>query len=133
MAKSAAFKLPKKIAGIKVPKALRKSAAIGEFLNSPTGRLILAEILMAAAAALRNYKPVSEAVHKAADTAGKAGSEATSAAKDVVRSAAGGLADLAAGVTRQIVPASADRDESEAKPGKKGRAKSDKSPRPSAH
>lgn len=133
MAKDAAFKLPKRIAGIKVPKALRKAAAIGEFLNSPTGRVILAEVLMAAAAALKNHKPGSDPVGKAADAADRAGSEGKSAAKDVVRSAAGGLTDLAAGVTRQIVPASPARDESADRLGKKGKARPDKGARQNAH
>ena len=58
-------KLPKKIAGVAVPKSLR-SGAIAGLLDSPAGRLVLAEALVAGAAAaataLRNYKPVAESL-----------------------------------------------------------------------
>src|SRR5690349_18241329 len=98
MAKSDTFALPKKIAGVKVPKVLRHGT-VTEVLNSPLGRLVVAEALVAAAAAaaaaLKNYKPVSEAVP-----------DATSTAKDLVKDAAGGLADMAGGIAHQILPAS---------------------------
>ena len=106
MAKRDTRKLPKKIAGVKVPKFLRQPGTITDFLNSPVGRLVLAEALLAAAAALKNYKPVAETVGQAADTVEAAGSEAATTAKNLVHSAASGLADVAAGVVRQIVPAS---------------------------
>jgi hypothetical protein len=41
--------LPKRIAGVKVPKAVRKGR-MGAAIASPTGRAVLAEIIMAAAA-----------------------------------------------------------------------------------
>jgi len=43
MARSNTLKLPKKIAGVKVPKFLRQPGTIAEFLNSPVGRAVLAE------------------------------------------------------------------------------------------
>ena len=110
MAKSNTLKLPKKIAGVKVPKVLRHGT-ITEFLNSPVGRAVLAEALVAAAAAaaaaLKNYKPVSETVADAGTTA-----------KDLVKNAAGGLADMAAGVVHQILPASSDAEDANQKTGK---------------
>jgi hypothetical protein len=111
MTKSDTLKLPKRIAGVKVPKVLRRPGTIVDFLNSPVGRLVLAEALIAAAAALKNYKPVAETMGEAANTVEKAGIEAASTAKDFVQSAAGGLADVAAGVVRQIVPASSGADD----------------------
>ena len=49
MAKKIKIKLPKKIAGVKIPKVIRKGP-IGEFMNSGAGQVILAEALVAAAA-----------------------------------------------------------------------------------
>lgn len=49
MAKKIKIKLPKQVAGIKIPKVIRKGP-IGEFLNSGAGQVILAEALVAAAA-----------------------------------------------------------------------------------
>jgi hypothetical protein len=55
MAKKAKSKkadaLPKSIAGVKVPKAVRKSSALGTLFNSELGREILADALLAAAGA----------------------------------------------------------------------------------
>jgi hypothetical protein len=42
------LKLPKRIAGIKIPKAIRKGP-VGKFINSPAGQLVVAEALVAAA------------------------------------------------------------------------------------
>ena len=54
---------------------------------------------------------MAETVSQAADTVERAGPEAATTAKDLVQSAAGGLADVAAGVVRQIVPASSTADD----------------------
>jgi hypothetical protein len=42
-------KVPKRIAGVKIPKALRKGP-IGDFLSSSGGQIVLAEVLLALAA-----------------------------------------------------------------------------------
>jgi hypothetical protein len=44
------LKLPKKIAGVKIPKAVRKGP-VGQFLNSSAGQLLVAEALIAAGGA----------------------------------------------------------------------------------
>jgi hypothetical protein len=49
MAKKMKIKLPKRVAGVKIPKVIRKGP-VGEFLNSGAGQVILAETLVAAAA-----------------------------------------------------------------------------------
>ena len=49
MAKKVKIKLPKKVAGVKIPKVIRKGP-IGQFLNSGAGQVILAETLVAATA-----------------------------------------------------------------------------------
>jgi hypothetical protein len=46
----AKLKLPKRIAGVKIPKALRKGP-VGQFLNSSAGQLLVAEALIAAGGA----------------------------------------------------------------------------------
>jgi len=56
------IKLPKQIAGVKVPKVVRKGP-FGEFINSSAGQLMLAEMLTVAAAAFvvkrTDLRPVS--------------------------------------------------------------------------
>lgn len=42
------LKLPKRIAGIKIPKTIRKGP-VGDFISSPAGQLVIAEALVAAA------------------------------------------------------------------------------------
>src|SRR5918997_1091898 len=44
------LKLPKKIAGVKIPKVVRKGP-VGQFLNSSAGQLLVAEALIAAGGA----------------------------------------------------------------------------------
>ena len=51
MSKSGKAKLPKSVAGFKVPKALRKSELIEALTASPSGRQLLADALVAGAAA----------------------------------------------------------------------------------
>ncbi len=49
MAKDGKIKLPKRVAGIKIPKVIRKGP-LAEFLNSHAGQMILAEAVVATAA-----------------------------------------------------------------------------------
>ena len=44
-------KVPKKIAGVRVPKVFRKSSLLKGLLNTPAGRKLVAEALVAAAGA----------------------------------------------------------------------------------
>ena len=48
MAKKLKIRLPKRVAGVKIPKAVRKGP-IGDFLNSSGGQVILAQALVAVA------------------------------------------------------------------------------------
>jgi hypothetical protein len=45
MARTGKLKIPKRIAGVKIPKSVRKGA-LGSFLNSSAGQLLLAEALV---------------------------------------------------------------------------------------
>ena len=51
MAKSSKTKLPKTVAGIKIPKGLRKSGVLETLVGSQAGRQLLADAIMAAATA----------------------------------------------------------------------------------
>lgn len=76
-----AAKLPKHVAGFKVPKDLRKSGAkLIEAANSPVGRQVLAAGMTAlAAAAAARSKPVREAAANAAETTADTAKVATDA------------------------------------------------------
>lgn len=126
MSKSKPLKLPKRIGGIKVPKFLREPGTIKGVLDSPVGRAVLAEALIAAAAALKNYKPVTDMIDGAGEAVANAGSDAATAAKDTVQSAASGLADVAAGVIRQIVPTASGDESGADKPAKRAKTKPDR-------
>jgi hypothetical protein len=122
MGKSKPLKLPKQIGGIKVPKFLREPGTIEGILDSPVGRAVLAEALIAAAAALKNYKPTAD-TGEAVEAAANGGSNA---AKDPVQSAASGLADVTVGVIRQIVPAASGDESGADKPAKRAKPKQDR-------
>ena len=51
MSKSDGLKLPKSIAGVKIPKALRKSGALDLLVATPESRQLLADAIVAAARA----------------------------------------------------------------------------------
>jgi hypothetical protein len=98
--------MPKKVAGVKVPKAVRQSKSLGTLLNSGLGREILADALIAAAgaaaAALTRTRPVRNAGRAVAET----GSEAASATSDAVQTAAGAVAGVVTEAGRSFLPAS---------------------------
>ena len=60
-------KVPKKIAGVKIPKVFRKNALLKGLLGSPAGRKVVANALVAAAGAaataLLATKPAAKAGH----------------------------------------------------------------------
>src|SRR3954464_1414496 len=47
MARKSKIKVPKRVAGVKIPKAVRKGPVL-DFVNSSTGRMLIAEALTAA-------------------------------------------------------------------------------------
>ncbi len=103
-------KLPKTIAGVKVPKAVRTSSLLDELLNSPLGREILAEALVAAAGAvatvLMKKRPSAGQVANAGKTIVNTGAEATSATKDLAQTAVGAVTEVVADAARHILPSS---------------------------
>jgi len=82
-------KVPKSVAGVKVPKALR-NGLLGSFLDDPRTREILADVLMAAAgaaaAALVKNRPSTQQV-------AEAGASAAGATRDMAQAAAETVTD----------------------------------------
>ena len=109
MAKKDKLKVPKRIAGVKVPKALRKGLT-SSLLDNPRTREILADALLAAAGAaaavLAKNRPTSQQVADAGETVAKAGAGAAAATGEVVRDAAEAVTEAATGAARQILPSS---------------------------
>ena len=110
MAKKTKAKLPKTIAGVKVPKAVRTSGLLDELLNSQLGREILAEALVAAAGAvasvLMKKRPSADQVAQAGGTIVDTGAEAASATKDLAQTAVGAVTEAVADAARHILPGS---------------------------
>jgi hypothetical protein len=111
MAKNAdKVKVPKKVAGIKVPKALRKSGALDALVSSSIGREILAGAIVAAAgaaaSALRKHGPSVDDVGRAGKAVAGAGADAASATGDMTRTAASALAGVVADAAQALLPGS---------------------------
>lgn len=125
VAKKDKVRIPKTIAGIEVPKSLRKGLA-SSLLDNPRTREILADVLMAAAgaaaAALVQNRPTGRQVAEAGEAVKDAGTGAATATRDVVQGAAGLVTEAVADAARHVLPTSltgAD-DESEGKDKTKG-------------
>ena len=100
MAKS--FKIPKKIAGVKIPKRIRKSGrSLAGLLESPTGRDMAAAALTAMAGVLvgRN-RQVRDATGDAGRTASQAAAGAGALVRDMAEAAVGAVSEAA----RDLVP-----------------------------
>lgn len=109
-------KLPKSVAGVKIPKDLRKQGdTLTNLITSPVARELLADALIAVAGVLAGNKRNREAI---ADT----GSHAASGAKDIGQTATGAVAEVVTEAARRILPSSVVGESSEAK-------KTDKKPR----
>ncbi|NNC00968.1 hypothetical protein HI113_44735, partial [Corallococcus exiguus] len=89
MTKKVKTKLPKEIAGVKIPKALREGDWMDNLLGSETGRQILADALVAAAGAaaavVLSHRPKVKKMAEAASDAIRnvANRTAGAVAKDV--------------------------------------------------
>jgi len=108
MAKKSKAKLPKTIAGVTVPKAVRTSGLLDELLNSPLGREILAEAIVAAAGAvasvLMKKRPSAAQVAQAGETIVDTGAGAASATKALAQTAVGAVTEVVADAARHILP-----------------------------
>lgn len=93
-------KLPKRIAGFKVPKALRRSKLVRGLLGSELGRHIVADALVAAAGAaatvlVREREEIIEAGEKGARKGKRALGLVTEAADSAAAAALGAVTDAA--------------------------------------
>jgi hypothetical protein len=73
------IKVPKRVAGVKIPKAVRKGPVV-DFVNSSAGRLLIAQALTAAVAAVaikESDSPTGERIKVGARSAEKAVKENT--------------------------------------------------------
>jgi hypothetical protein len=99
----------KAIAGVKLPKMLRASS-LSTLIESPLGREIIADALVAAAtaaaAALVKHRPSSRQVAAAGEAVAGAGGDAAAATRDTVQSAAGAVATLVTEAAQHILPSS---------------------------
>jgi hypothetical protein len=76
----AKLKLPKRIAGVKIPKAVRKGP-VGQFLNSSAGQLLVAEALIAAGGAFVAREADGQA---GAQRVGRSAADRTTAAQHML-------------------------------------------------
>jgi hypothetical protein len=86
--KSKKTKLPKSIAGVKIPKSLR-NGALGDFAQSRAGKIIIAEVVMALGALLAGHEAKrGSATRQALSETGEAVKAASEKAGDVGAGAA---------------------------------------------
>lgn len=102
--------IPKKVAGVKVPKAVRESGTLSALFNSSLGREILADALIAAAgaaaAALTRSRTAKDAAKDAGKAVADAGSTAAAAGTDLTHTAAGAVATVVTEAAKNFLPAS---------------------------
>ena len=101
-------KIPKTVAGVPVPKRLRKGGTLASILNHPLGRTILADVLLAAAGAaataLNRHQTGGPQKLHSGEAAPDARDQAPSVTSDLAKSAAGALGNLALDVVEQVLP-----------------------------
>ena len=107
------LKVPKRVAGLKIPKQYRKLGAAQWFLNTPLGRNILADVLVAAAgaaaAALAKHRPSEEQITHAGEAVAETGTHAAAATSDLVKTAVGALGSSVAEVARHVLPSGSEK------------------------
>ncbi|HEY1961810.1 MAG TPA: hypothetical protein VGG69_05295 [Rhizomicrobium sp.] len=100
------YQLPKKLIGVKVPKPLRNLGWLQSFLESDLGRRILAEALVAAAAAASAalIGTQTETGAKAGKTVKQVGKKGKHLVRDVVQSAAGAATEIIGNAAKSMLP-----------------------------
>jgi hypothetical protein len=95
--------LPKKVAGFKVPKRLRKSRLLGSLLASPLGRQIVADALTAgAAAAAATLVQKREEVGDTAEAGVRKGARTMAVLTEAVENAADAVVGVVADAARSM-------------------------------
>jgi hypothetical protein len=98
--------IPKKVAGVKVPKAVRESSSLSTLFNSALGREIIADALIAAAGAAAAALTRTRAAKKAGNAVADTGAEAVSASAELMNTAAGAVAGVVTEAAKSFLPAS---------------------------
>jgi hypothetical protein len=98
--------VPKKVAGVKVPKAVRQSSSISTLFSSALGREILADALIAAAGAAAAALTRTRSAQQAGHAVAEAGSNAASTASDAVQTASTAVAGVISEAARNFLPPS---------------------------
>lgn len=99
-------KLPKKIAGVRVPKAIRKSPLMKSLLGSEMGRQVLANAITAgaAAAATALAHKYDDEIADAGKTARKGVARGGNIAARAVKDATGAMAAVIADAAKSVLP-----------------------------
>jgi hypothetical protein len=105
MGKKNKMALPKKVAGIKVPKSLRKSRLLRSLLASPLGRKVAADALVAGAGAaatvlMRERKEVAHA----AEAGVRKGGKRLALVTEAIESAGEAMMDVLTDAARSMLP-----------------------------
>jgi hypothetical protein len=101
-------KVPKKVAGVKVPKGLRNSDLVEAILQSDAARTILANMLIAAAGAAaavltQKVTPTAEQMAHAGEAVLDSSSKAASASADVAGSVVNTIGHVVAGAASSLL------------------------------
>jgi hypothetical protein len=103
-AKKADSGIPKKVAGVKMPKAVQ-GGAFATLFSSDLGREILADALIAAAGAAAAALTRTRAAKNAGSAAMDAGSTAASIGSELMQTAAGAVAGVVTDTAKNLLPA----------------------------
>jgi hypothetical protein len=96
-------KIPKKIVGIKVPKMLRKSWLMKSLLGTSLGRQILADALVAGAAAAAAALVAVSSDAEAPKSVARAGKDGLKRAKRAVKDAADAMTNVIGDAAKQAL------------------------------
>ena len=101
-------RIPKKVAGFKVPKAIRKSPMLKVLLGSTAGRRVLSDAVMAGAAAAAAILVQSnqDEVAQAGKQVVKGGKKAGNVAARAVKGAAGAMVNVIGEAAHAVLPES---------------------------
>lgn len=98
-------KLPKRVGGFRIPKALRRSKTIEAILSNPVGREILAGALVASAGAMAAALVENRnEIHGAGAKGGRKAARAVDISRHALKSGAKAFADELGSSIRNIVP-----------------------------
>ncbi|WP_105383590.1 hypothetical protein [Neorhizobium alkalisoli] len=98
--------IPKKVAGFKIPRSIRKSSFLRSMLASKTGRDILGKALLAGAgAAAAVLAEERSEIAQAGKKGARKGARVVGIAGEAIQSAAHAAMDVVADQTRSIFPA----------------------------